>query len=165
MFVKKFYPLCNMKKILLLALLFLQASCVTKALWGDKQYQEKINQIFVGTDGRYVVFVSDQYHYIFTDNSDVLRTLLSLSKNVIAIDKKETYLKLSSSNDLKGTLVIKGSTASLTIDDIYLLRKAGIYPDRNGELFVRVNVSGRRYGAKYLSQSAPGATNPQMVTI
>jgi hypothetical protein len=154
-----------MRKIILLAaLLFVQTSCVTKYLWGYKEYKERISQFLVGADGRYVVFVGDQYHYIFTDNSGVLKNILSLSKNVFTIDARETRLKLDSNNNLSGELVMSGLSTSLDPQELYNLRLSGIYPDRNGEMIVRIDASGRRYAAKYLGQTTQ-STRSQNITI
>jgi hypothetical protein len=154
-----------MKKILILALLFIQTSCVTKALWGDKEYKERISQFLVGTDGRYVVFVGDNYHYIFTDNSETLKAILSLGKNIVKIDTKATRLKLDKNNNVDGELVMVGSSLSLTPQELYSLRMIGIYPDRYNEILVRMKVSGRRYAAKYIGSTQGQLSNSQVVTI
>lgn len=153
-----------MKKILLLAILFIQTSCVTKALWGDKHYQEKVNQFLVGTDGRYVVLVGDNYHYIFTDNSGALKAILSLGRNVVKVITKETRLKLDGNNNIEGDLVMGGSAAELTPYELQTLRSVGVYPDRYNDLMIRMNVSGRRYAAKYIGNQQQTST-PQVVNI
>lgn len=153
------------KIILLVTLIFMQTSCVTKYLWGYKEYKERISQFLVGTDGRYVVFVGDQHHYIFTDNSGVLKNILSTSKNVFTIDTRETRLILDSKNNLSGELVMSGLSTSLDPQEIYNLRLAGIYSDRNGEMVVRLDASGRRYAAKYLGQNSMQNTKSQNITI
>jgi len=154
-----------MKKILLLLLLFVQTSCVTKYLWSDKEYKERISQFLVGTDGRYVVFVGDSYHYIFTDNSETLKGILSLGKNIVKIDAKETRLKLDKNNNVDGELVMVGSSLSLTPQELYSLRMIGVYPDRYNEILVRMKVSGRRYAAKYIGNNQSQLSTPQTVTI
>lgn len=154
-----------MKKILILALLFIQTSCVTKALWGDKEYKERISQFLVGTDGRYVVFVGDSYHYIFTDNSETLKAILSLGKNIVKIDTKATRLKLDKNNNVDGELVMVGSSLSLTSQELYSLRMIGVYPDRYNEILVRMKVSGRRYAAKYIGGGQGQLSNSQVITI
>lgn len=155
-----------LKSLLLISLLLFQTSCVTKALWGDKQYKEKITQFLVGNDGRYVVFVGEQYHYIFTDDSGALKTILSLNKKVFDIKTKDTYLRLNSNNELKGEIVMFGVSTGLTPEEMQLLRRADIRPDRNGDLLARIEVTGRRYAAKYLNQNlTQSGSTSQVITI
>lgn len=162
----RFCQSCNMKKFLLLILVLLQTSCVTKALWGDKEYKERINQYLVGADGRYVVFVGDNYHYVFTDNSGALRAVVSIGRNVFAINKKETYLKLDSSNNITGHIALIGLASALSPEELQLMRMADAYPDRNGDISVRIDVHGRRYAAKYLGgQQAQKQPITQTITI
>jgi hypothetical protein len=139
---------------LLLCLLFCSSSCVTKSLWGDKKYIERFNQFLVGQDGRYVVLVGSNYHYILTDKSGILGKILTLrQEKIININLQKSYLKLSGNNDLQGYLVFEGPFSILPIEDIGTLTSLGIRPNKKDEISIKVTLSGRRYSARNLGQA------------
>lgn len=153
-------------KILLCAALLLTSSCVTKFIWGDKSYQEQINQFFVGADGRYVAMLGDDYHYVFSDNSGVLKTILSLKQQgVLTINAEKSHLQLLPNNDVKGKLVMDGPFSILDRDDAKLLRQMGFTPDRHDVITVKMELSGRRYAAKYLNQNLTKVNTSHVITI
>jgi len=148
-----------------LSLLFL-TSCLTKAVWGDKSYDERITQFFVGTDGRYVVLIGDSFHYILTDNSRMLKEILSLKQQgVLSINYDKTNIKLDSNNDLEGDLVIEGPFSVLPIEDVGSLQHFGIRPDKNDIISIKISISGRRYAARYLGQNFPAPNSIQKIRI
>ncbi|NBV05984.1 MAG: hypothetical protein EBS06_01960 [Proteobacteria bacterium] len=139
---------------LLLALL-LQTSCVTKYIWGDKSYEEEIEQFLVGADGRSIALIGVNYHYVFSDNSGLLRTFLSLKqKSVLAINSEKTHLKLSDNNDVAGDLVIEGPASILPREDLRLLKSLGFMPDRKDIISIKIKLVGRRYAPRFLGQGA-----------
>lgn len=159
-----------LKKLLinsfLCATLLMQASCVTKYLWGDKHYEEKIEQFFVGADGRYVVLVGSNYHYIFTDSSGVLKDVLMLKqRGILTFSVEKSYLKLNSNNDLNGYIVLEGPFDLLPMEDIGLLQSRGFRPNKENEISIKINLSGRRYQAKYLGQGATGMSTSYMIPV
>jgi hypothetical protein len=144
-----------MKKIiytsfLIIALLFSQ-SCATKYLWGNKSYEEQIEQFFVGADGRSIAFIGRNYHYVFSDNSGLLRMILSLKqRSVLSINPKKTYLKLESNNDITGDLVLEGPSSILPLDDYQILRSAGFFPNSKDIISIKIPINGRRYAPRFL---------------
>ncbi len=153
-------------RLALVLILFLQTSCVTQALWGDKSYEEKINQFFVGSDGRYVVLVGEKYHYIFADNSGILKVILSSGKNnALVIKSDQSYLKLSSENEVKGDLVMGGPASLLSGEELQNLDRLGVRPNANGDVKVYINLSGRRYAAKYLGEGLSRSNTAQVIKI
>ena len=152
--------------LFLVLVLFVQSSCVTQALWGDKSYEEKITQFFVGSDGRYVVLVGEKYHYIFADNSGVLKVILSSGRNnALTIKPDQSYLKLSSGNEVKGDLVMGGPSSLLSGEELQALERLGVRPNAKGDLLVYINLSGRRYAAKYLGDGLNRSNTTQIITI
>jgi hypothetical protein len=148
------------------AILFLANSCVTKYIWGDKSYQEQINQFFVGSDGRYVAMLGDDYHYVFSDNSGVLKTILSLKQQgVLTISPSKSHLKLQPNNDVNGTLVMEGPFSILDRQDARTLMKMGFSPNRKDVLEVKMELTGRRYAAKYLNESLARTNTSHTITI
>lgn len=144
----------NFRNYFLCLSLLLLSSCVTKYLWGDKSYEEEITQSFVGADGRYVVFVAKNYHYIFTDNSSVLKEILGLKqKDTLSLSSK-TYVKLDENNDLQGVLIFEGPYTVLPVEDKMTLKSMGLFPNQDGDITIKIPLSGRRYSARYLGQTS-----------
>ncbi len=139
--------------ILFLSLLTL-GSCVTKALWGAKSYNERISKFLAGNDGRYIVLVGKDFHYIFTDNSGVLKSILNMKNGGnLEISQEDSYLNLKINNEIEGHLVFKGRYALINPEDAQSLRNAGVVPDTHGDITVDLFLTGRRYLAKYLNQN------------
>lgn len=147
-------------KILLISLLVFTNSCITKAIWGNRSYVEEIGQFYVGNDGRYIVLIGPNYHYVFTDNSGMLKNILSLEqRGILTINDKETYIKLENDNSLSGYITFKGPYSVLPATDMYKLQSLGIYPNKKDDAVVKINVVGRRYVARDLGFKTPTASN------
>ncbi len=147
---KKFTKFC----FAIFLAIILPSCTITKALWGDKSYEEVIKQFLVGSDGRYVALISPNYHYVFSDNSGVLKGILSLSqKGVLTIDTEKTYIKLHENNEVKGYITITGPFSVLPENDKYILTGIGIAPDKKDYISVKIDLSGRRYLSKYLGHN------------
>ena len=160
----------KIKKLLtsltLCATLLLSTSCVTKFLWGDKSYKEQINQFFIGSDGRYVAMIGEDYHYVFSDNSGILKTILSLKQQgVLTINVTKSHLKLYTNNDVKGTLVMDGPFSILDRDDAKTLMRLGFSPDSRDRMTVKMELTGKRYAAKYLNQNLNKVNTSHVITI
>ncbi len=156
-----------MKRIttaLLISSLFLLSSCITKALWGSKSYDEEIKQFYVGVDGRYVVLVAPEYHYIFTDNSGSLRQILSLKQKGILTPSSKTFLEVDNNNNLKGDIILEGPFDLLPQEDMIKLQLLGFLPDGNNNIKIKMSLTGRRYSARYINQ-APSAELNNSYTI
>lgn len=157
----------QIKTILTILLLITTiASCtLTSALWEKKSYDETITQFFVSADGRYIVLIGAGYHYVLTDNSNVLRTVLSLKNNdALEINPEETYLEIDD-NNISGELVLEGSFNVLSSEDMIALRKVGIKPDSYDGVAVTVKISGRRYLPRYLGNAASSLKFPYSLKI
>lgn len=151
--------------LFLITSLLLTNSCVTKALWGSKSYKEEIRQFYVGSNGRYIVLVGPNYHYVFTDNSKMLNNVMSLEqKGILTIDDDKTHLKLDSNNNISGTITFEGPFSILPRPDMYKLQSLGIRPNRNGDVSIRLKVNGRRYVARYLGNQ-PQKYTAHMIKI
>ncbi len=148
----------NFLRIFFCIILLFTNSCITKALWGDKSYLEKIHQFFIGEDGRYVALLGNNYHYVFNDNSGLLRMFLSLKqRDVLTINIAESYLKLHSNNDLSGDFIIDGPFNYLPEEDKYYLQSLGFKPDINDNIKIKMKLVGRRYAAKNIGQTGSDA--------
>lgn len=136
------------------------SSCVTQYLWGDNHYQENIDQFLVGADGRYVALVGEKYHYVFSDNTSKLKELLALNqRGVLRINVKKTYLKLGRNNNIRGHLVISGPFSILPPEDKRTLVLLGIEPDKNDDVTIELELTGKRYLSRYLGHNATAQSN------
>ena len=99
--------------------LLVTSSCtITKYVWGSKHYQEHINQFLVGSDGRYVALVGEEYHYVFSDNSGTLKNILSLNqRGILVMNVQKSYLKLEQDNNITGHIIIEGPFSILPKQD------------------------------------------------
>lgn len=140
-------------RIFLFFSLFFLSSCITKYLWGDKSYDEEIKQFYVGSDGRYVVLVANEYHYIFTDNSGRLKEILSLKQNGILTLSAKTFLKLDKNNNIAGTIIFEGPFDLLPQEDQIKLQLMGFLPDKKNDISIALDLTGRRYSARYINQT------------
>lgn len=143
----------KIRTLFLILSLFLLSSCITKYLWGDKNYEEEIRQFYVGQDARYVVLVANEYHYIFTDNSGVLREILSLKQNGILSLSSKTYLKLDKNNNIQGTIILEGPFDLLPREDAIKLQLLGFTPNKKNDVEIKLELVGRRYSARYINQN------------
>ena len=139
-----------LKTLTIIALLTFQTSCITKALWKGTPKDEEILQSFVGNDGRYIVLISDSYHYVFTDNTGILRTILSLKQRNILKPSDKSFFEVDKNNDVEGVLFLEGPFDLLPREDMLTLATIGITPNKNNKVIIEVKVVGRRYAARYL---------------
>lgn len=147
-------------------ILFLASCTVTGFIWGDKSYDERVEQFFVGSDGRYVVLVGTNYHYVFTDNSGKFKEILSLKQsNILSLDTKKTHLKLDSNNNIDGYFVMRGPFSLLPPEDQYRLQALRFFPDRYDTMNIKIKLTGRRYAAKYLNQDLSPMSSIRTIRI
>ena len=72
----------SLKKLILiiaLPILLLSSSCentYTRKLWSDNFYNEVFYYFLISKDGQFVVFLNDEFHYVFNDNSGLMQKLL-----------------------------------------------------------------------------------------
>lgn len=155
----------TVKNFLLLFFLFALSSCITKSLWSNGGYEENIKQFYIGSDGRYVALIGSDYHYILRDESGVIKKILSLrQKGVLTLDRKLTNLKLNSNNEVYGVFALSGPFNLLPKEDAAALANLGFYPNRADDIAVTMQISGRRYAARYLSGQALSETD-HVITV
>lgn len=137
----------NLIRALLLLSVFLTASCeLTWELW-ENSFEDEIEQFLSSDDGYYVIFLSKKYHYVFTDSSRVLKTLLSLERDkVVTLDLEKTYFKIDRPNNLRGNLAVKTFDLDLSGDQFRILYQLGFHKsEEEGALFLTIPVTGKIY--------------------
>jgi len=153
------------KKILIISTLFCLTSCLTDFLWGARTYREEITQFYVGSDGRYVVLMGPQYHYVFTDNSGVLKEIISLQKGGVLTLAPDTTFDLDGNNNVSGQIVLEGTADLLSAQDAFKLQALGFTPNSKNQINVKMKLQGRRYSARYLSGVNSEQVNHYYITI
>jgi hypothetical protein len=141
-------------KIFLISVLLASTSCVTDFLWGARNYREEITQFYAGSDGRYIVLMGPEYHYVFTDNSGTLRDVLSLKQSGSLSIGEDNKFELDDNNNIEGDLILKGSMDLLPQGDAIKLQLLGFYPNKSNDFIIKLNLKGRRYSARYLAQQS-----------
>jgi hypothetical protein len=135
-------------------------------MWGDKVYEEKISQFLLGADGRYVVLIGSEYHYILTDANGTLQKILSLrQEKTLIINPRKSHLKLDSNNEIKGYLTIEGPFSILPMEDIGTLTSLGFRPNKDDEVVIKINLNGRRYSARNLGQALTSSNTTYKIPI
>ena len=86
-------------------------------------------------------------------------------QGVLTINVTKSHLKLYANNDVKGTLVFDGPFSILDRDDAKTLLRMGFSPDRRDRLTVKMDLTGKRYAAKYLNQSLSKVNTSHTITI
>ncbi len=153
------------KKILLILSLISLSSCLTNFLWGARTYREEINNFYVGSDGRYVVLMGPQYHYVFTDNSGMLKEILSLQKSRALALASETTFDLDENNNVAGEIILSSEADMLSAQDAFKLQSMGFYPNSKNKINVKLKLQGRRYSARYLGSVAAEKVDRYYINI
>lgn len=154
------------KKIILISTLFCLTSCLTNFLWGARTYREEITNFYVGSDGRYVVLMGPEYHYVFTDNSGTLKEILSMQKGGALTLAPDTVFELDSNNNVSGELALDTDVDMISAQDAFKLQSLGFVANRDYKINVKMNLQGRRYSARYLSGvSAESMKSRYYITI
>lgn len=142
--------------IIIFSLLF-NSGCITTEMWQKKEYYEDtIKQYLISEDGNKVIFLGKKYHYIFDDNSGIIRQLLNWnSKQKLVMNIYD--FKAVSENDVKLSVWISSSfkkepssksLENLSKDEIAFLTKLGFSDQKWGNnqvLGKKLNLSGTRY--------------------
>ena len=137
--------------LLIITLLFIESSCsnsLTKRLWNDNFYNEVFYHFLISKDYQFVVFLNDKYHYVFNDNSGIIKKLLLWrNSKKLSIDINETILKISPNNQVQGIVKINIDKSSINIQDLSFLYSLG-FIDKNEIFTLDFKVYGQRYQAK-----------------
>ncbi len=149
--MKKFQSL-----IIIFSLLF-NSGCITAEMWKKKEYyDDTIKQYLISEDGNKVVFLGKKYHYIFDDNSGIIKQLLNWNKrqklvmNIYdfeAISENDVKLSAWISSSFQKELSTK-NLENLSKDEMDFLVKLGFTDKKLRNEYTlgkTLNLSGIRY--------------------
>jgi hypothetical protein len=160
------------KKIIIfltITLLFLGSACsnsLTKKLWNDNFYNEIFYHFLISKDGQFVVFLNDQYHYVFNDNSGIIKKLLLWrNSKKLYINTEETILKISPNNQVQGIVKIDIDKSNISPADFTIINSLGFIA--NQETYsLEFKVFGQRYQAnKSVTNRLPRLSTQYNITI
>jgi hypothetical protein len=155
--------------IIALPLLLLSSSCentYTRKLWSDNFYNEVFYYFLISKDGQFVVFLNDEFHYVFNDNSGLIQKLL-LWKNSkkLYINTDETILKIFPNNNVSGKVEIDIDKDSINFNDLQNLRMFG-FVEMKEKFTIEFKVFGQRYQAKKdVTTYTPRLSSPYNIRI
>jgi hypothetical protein len=149
-----------MKKILsplvILTLLF-NTGCITTEMWQKKEYyDDTIKKYLVSEDGAKVIFLGKKYHYIFDDNSGVIKQMLKWSGSSKLVMSIYAFEALSE-NDVRLFVWIESASekellsknlSKLSKGEVDFLKKMEFLDKKSGNesiLGKKINLSGTRY--------------------
>ena len=140
-------PRCKNKiKILcILTAAFLSSCTITKGLW-NRSYNETFKQFLVSNDGKLVVFLGKNYHYIFSDESGVMKELLFWGRrDLVFVDVEKTSLEVDEKNDVIGYVTIESFYTKLPRKEEIFLESIGFRAQESKPLALRIKLVGTRY--------------------
>lgn len=164
-----------MKKLLssliLIAFLFTTlTSCkktITQKIWNDNFFNEIFYNFLISQDGQFIVFLNNQYHYVFNDHTGQIKKLILWKKShdILHINLDETLLNLDEQNNLEGEVVVDADLENLNVVDINTLKSIGFYLNGN-KMSVNFKVFGKRYQASsYIAQRTSRLSAPYNVRV
>jgi len=137
-----------MLHLLIISNLFLSAcSDLTVKLWEPKHYEEEFRHFLINQQYGFVVFLTQKYHYVFSDNSNLMKSILSWQdRRVLYIDADASELHVNKNNQVRGDIMIRSFNENLMPFREAQLFKYGFRKDKNG-WFLKLKIFGTRYKA------------------
>lgn len=134
-------------KILAIFFIFLTSSCfqTTYRLWHIHDYIEDFQHFFISQDRKFVIFVGEKFHYVFSDYSEILENILALEdKKNLFIDVDESYIEVDKNNNITGHIIFDVFNEKLNPQLEFSLRELGFYKNSEG-MTKRFILKGSRY--------------------
>ena len=139
-----------MRKLVALALitfLIFTTSCngLTKKLWNWHGYEENFKHFLINQQNGYVVFLAQKFHYIFIDNSNLMKNiLLWKDRRTLFIDTSETEIHVDKNNQASGEVMIRSFSENLMPHREFFLINNGFKKDKKG-WYLKLKIFGTRY--------------------
>lgn len=152
--------------LIFLTLIFSLSACGLTGS-GNSGYYADIIQSFVTTkNARQVAFLGDKYHYIFTDNSGIIKKLVFWEQHeILYIDLKNTHLTVDKFNNVGGYATVKTLFSNLNRADVAYLKKLGFIRDTDETFMLKMPLSGKRYLSNGVNYNAYTLNNQYEVKV
>jgi len=137
--------------ILLTWLLLNLSSCketITQKIWSNNFFNEVFYEFLISRDGQFIVFLNNQYHYVFNDHLGKIKQLIlwKKSRELLHINIDQTELNIDEDNNLLGNVVVDADITNLNKNDLNLLRNIG-FEKNNDKMTIIFRVFGKRYSS------------------
>jgi hypothetical protein len=147
-----------MKKLLLLSVtlcfaLLTQTGCVTSSLYKDsveahRDFIEEVNSFLITADGKQLIVVGKQYHYIFAADDETLKFILTWAEKKRVKASFENFV-INSNQAVSGMYTLAVDTGqSLTAESNQLLVSKGFV---NNTVQKTLVYHGALHGVRYLA--------------
>jgi hypothetical protein len=139
-----------MRKLVALSLIafsIFTTSCngFTKKLWNWHGYEEDFKLFLINQQNGYVVFLAQKFHYIFIDNSNLMKNiLLWQDRRTLFIDTSETEIHVDKNNQASGEVMIRSFSENLMPYREFFLVNNGFKKDKKG-WYLKLKLFGTRY--------------------
>ncbi len=139
-----------MRKLVALALIafsIFTTSCngLTKKLWNWHGYEEDFKHFLINQQNGYVVFLAQKFHYVFIDNSNLMKNiLLWQDRRTLFIDTSETEIHVDKNNQANGEVMIRSFSENLMPHREFFLVNNGFKKDKKG-WYLKLKLFGNRY--------------------
>ena len=140
---------------------------ITQKIWNDNFFNEIFYNFLISQDGQFIVFLNNQYHYVFSDHTGQIKKLILWKKShdALHINLDETVLNLDEQNNLEGEVVVDADLEKLNQIDINTLKSIGFYLNGN-KMSVNFKVFGKRYQASsYIAKRTSRLSAPYNVRV
>lgn len=65
------------KRLIFVGLLLILNNCtLTQKIWGLNDYEEEFKYFLIDPKDGFVVFLTENYHYVFSDNNNLIKNIL-----------------------------------------------------------------------------------------
>lgn len=149
-----------MRFVFVAIILFLISSCdsITYKLWQSKGYEDNFKHFLINGKFGYIVFLTPKFHYVFNDNSNLLKNILTWSdRRVLYIDNKNSKLILDDNNKLEGEILIRSFSNKLMPNREQFLFNNGFLQDKEG-WYLKIRI----YGERFLASNNFSGLLPQL---
>ena len=139
-----------MRNIAILSLtlfIIFTTSCngLTKKLWNWHNYDEEFKHFLINSQNGYVVFLAEKFHYVFIDNSNLMKNiLLWKDRRTLYIDTSATEIHIDKNNQARGEVLIRSFSENLMPHREAFLINHSFKKDDKG-WYLKLKIFGNRY--------------------
>lgn len=148
-------------RIIFIAIILLSiSSCnsITYKLWHSKSYEDNFRHFLINGKFGYIVFLTPKFHYVFNDNSNLLKNILTWQdRRVLYIDTENSKLILDDNNKLEGEILIRSFSNNLMPNREQFLFNNGFLQDKEG-WYLKIRI----YGERFLASNNFSGLLPQL---
>ena len=134
------------KRLIFIWLLLILNNCtLTQKIWGLNDYQENFKHFLVDPKDGFVVFLTENYHYVFSDNNNLIKNILFWqNRKILYIDSDNSIIKIEKNNKFSGDIVVRSFGKNLSFENKKFLYENG-FKQNNEEWFLKLEIHGTRY--------------------